>query len=105
MASADIKYVEAPPKASILIESMRDIGYSLEMALADVIDNSITAGARNIDIHVDTLSPEISIGIVDDGSGMSRSDLLDAMRLGSRHPGEARETADLGSARSLHRTA
>ena len=40
----------AAPKASILVESMRDIGYSLETALADIIDNSITAGARSIQL-------------------------------------------------------
>ena len=91
-----MSYVDAPPKASILIESMRDIGYSLEMALADVIDNSITAGARNIHILVDVLSPDVSIGILDDGSGMTRSELIDAMRLGSRHPRENRDTSDLG---------
>ena len=48
----------APPKAAMLIESMRDFGYSLETALADVIDNSITAGASAIHIHADTSSSE-----------------------------------------------
>ena len=43
-----MKTVEAAPKPSVLIESMRDIGYSLETALADIIDNSITAGAKTI---------------------------------------------------------
>ena len=40
--------LELPPRASSLVESLRDMGYSLRTALADVIDNSITAGARNI---------------------------------------------------------
>jgi hypothetical protein len=40
----------AAHRASILIESMRDIGYSLETAFADIIDDSITAGASNIDL-------------------------------------------------------
>ena len=88
--------VDTPPKASILIESMRDIGYSLETALADVVDNSITAKATNVHIHVDAIGSEARIGIVDDGKGMSRADLLDAMRLGSRHPHEPRAVHDLG---------
>jgi hypothetical protein len=88
--------VEAPPKASLLIESMRDIGYSLETALADVIDNSITAGAKTIRIHVDTAGREVWIGILDDGSGMTKAELLDSMRLGSRHPQEQRSHRDLG---------
>lgn len=88
--------IEAPPKASILIESMRDIGYSLETALADVIDNSITAGAASVQVLVDTSGAAVRIGIVDDGKGMSREELLDAMRLGSRHPRENRPAHDLG---------
>lgn len=88
--------IDAPPKASILIESMRDIGYSLETALADVIDNSISASARTVHIHVDTAGDEPSIGIVDDGLGMSRDELLRAMTLGSRSPQDQRPAHDLG---------
>lgn len=88
--------VDAPPKASILIESMRDLGYSLETALADVIDNSISAGAANIHIHVDTLGPNAVVGIVDDGTGMTRSELVEAMTLGSRNPLDRRGERDLG---------
>lgn len=91
-----MKSVDAPPKASTLIESMRDIGYSLETALADVVDNSITAGATTVHIHVDSTGSDARIGIVDDGKGMARSDLIDAMRLGSRHPLESRASHDLG---------
>lgn len=88
--------VDAPPIASILIESMRDIGYSLETALADVIDNSITAGAKRVHVLVETSSSNIAIGVVDDGRGMSREDLIEAMRLGSRNPLHHRPRHDLG---------
>ncbi|MFO0448050.1 MAG: ATP-binding protein [Pseudomonadota bacterium] len=88
--------INAPPKAAILIESMRDIGYSLETALADVVDNSITAGARDIHILVDTTSPEVAIGVVDDGHGMTEDELIEAMRLGSRNPLAPRKSRDLG---------
>lgn len=53
-----MKSVEASPKASTLIESMRDIGNTLETARADVVDNSITAGATNVHIHVDSTGTE-----------------------------------------------
>ena len=89
-------HVEAAPRASILIESMRDIGYSLETALADVIDNSITAGARTIQVHVDSIGADVKIAIVDDGSGMGAAELLESMRLGSRNPREKRPIRDLG---------
>ena len=84
------------PRASILIESMRDIGYSLHTAVADVIDNSLTAGAQRIELLTETDSDVPAIGIVDDGAGMSRDELLEAMRPGTRNPLELRSTTDLG---------
>lgn len=91
-----LRTFRAAPKASILIESMRDIGYTLETALADVVDNSITAGAKAIQLFADTGSADVKIGILDDGHGMTESTLLNAMRLGSRHPLEDRSPSDLG---------
>ena len=90
------RYVDAPPKASVLIESMRDVGYSLETALADLIDNSISARATAIDIRVDAASDEARIAIIDNGQSMSGPELLDSMRLGSRHPRDTRPAHDLG---------
>ncbi len=84
------------PRASMLIESMRDIGYTLESALADVIDNSITAGAKTIDIFADTSAAEPAMAILDDGEGMGEDELLDAMRPGSRSPLDERSMNDLG---------
>ena len=46
-------YRENPPDPSIILESLRDIGYTLEMAIADIIDNSIAAAADNIHINFD----------------------------------------------------
>jgi Histidine kinase-, DNA gyrase B-, and HSP90-like ATPase len=86
----------AAPKASLLIESMRDVGYSLDTALADIIDNSITARAKNIRLLTDTTSSDPSFAIIDDGIGMNEKTLLEAMRLGSRSPLEERDRTDLG---------
>lgn len=91
-----MRSVDVSPKASILIESMRDIGYTLEMSLADIVDNSIAARATTVHILADTVGPEMRIGIVDDGRGMDRRELLDAMRLGSRDPRDQRAAQDLG---------
>lgn len=93
---ACVRTREVPPHASMLIESMRDIGYSLETALADIIDNSITAKARSIRLLADTTSAQPSLAIVDDGEGMSEDELLAAMRPGSRNPLDARDKEDLG---------
>lgn len=85
----------AEPRASMLIESMRDIGYSLETALADIIDNSISAGATRIDLLSD--SGDIPrIAVLDNGSGMNRETLMEAMRPGSRNPLDNRDPKDLG---------
>lgn len=88
--------VGAAPRASVLIESMRDIGYSLETALADIVDNSITAGSTTVRLYASTDSASPKIAILDDGKGMNADELLAAMRLGSKSPLEERDHADLG---------
>ena len=84
------------PRASVLVESMRDIGYSLQTAVSDVIDNSITAGAKNVELLANTNSSNPAIGILDDGCGMLESELLEAMRPGTQSPLEKRPDHDLG---------
>ena len=91
-----VRRVAASPDAAVLIESMRDVGYTLDTALADIVDNSIAAGATSVWILADTTSTKPSIGIVDDGSGMRAEELLEAMRLGNRSPLDERATGDLG---------
>lgn len=87
---------ELPPKASAMIEAMRDIGYSLESAVADIIDNSITARASQVDVRFGWHDGRPWIGIIDDGNGMSRDALREALRPGTRNPLESRSKDDLG---------
>lgn len=84
------------PNASALVEGLRDFGYNLETAIADIIDNSISAGARNVEINTNTETDNPWIAIVDDGGGMSETELVDAMRLGSKNPRDSRPIKDLG---------
>ena len=84
------------PRADALMESLRATGYSLPDAVSDLIDNSITAGARNIRLHFQWAGADSWVSILDDGCGMSEPALIDAMRIGSRSPREAREPSDLG---------
>lgn len=60
--------VDATPFAASLIEGHRDFGYSLETALADIIDNAITAGAQTVRLNADTAADEPWIALADDGS-------------------------------------
>ncbi|MDP3600960.1 MAG: ATP-binding protein [Bosea sp. (in: a-proteobacteria)] len=87
---------DATPHASALIEGLRDIGYSLETAVSDIIDNSVTAAARRIELITETHSEDPYIAIVDDGKGMTEVELIAAMRPGSQNPLAARDKPDLG---------
>lgn len=60
----------------MLMESLRSMGYKLETALADVIDNSIAAGARNISVRFLWANGGPWIAILDDGHGMTQPQLL-----------------------------
>lgn len=91
-----IKVIPLLPKASSLIESLRDIGYSFESAVADIIDNSITAKAKNIHIYFDFEKKKLSLAIVDDGLGMDEKELIEAMRPGTKNPLDSRDENDLG---------
>jgi hypothetical protein len=78
-----------------LMESMRAIGYTLETAIADIIDNSITAGSDQVDVWF-TAMPEPRIAVVDNGWGMDQETLLEAMKLAGRPPSYQRQPYDLG---------
>lgn len=85
----------AIPYAPALIESMRSVGYSLESAIADLIDNSISAGATTIDIQFRPFGAPY-LAIIDDGEGMAPDEITEAMRHGSRNPLDVRSESDLG---------
>jgi len=84
------------PSASSLSASMRDLGYSLETAVADLIDNSISANATTVDILCDLTRHTPALAIIDNGDGMDAEALLAAMKHGSINPKEKRDLHDLG---------
>ncbi len=86
----------APPRASAMIEALRGLGYSTATALADIIDNSISANARNVELIFSWQAGRSYIAILDDGCGMDEKALDLAMRLGERNPLEKRSIDDLG---------
>lgn len=90
-----MKTINMPPFAPTLIESTRSIGYSLETAVADIIDNSITAQASVININFFPLGDPY-ISILDNGHGMSSNELNIAMQYGSKNPNDLRSNDDLG---------
>lgn len=89
------RYVENAPKAEDLMESAGSFGnYNLAFSLADLIDNSISAGATRVDIFDDFDAKEIRI--TDNGCGMNEAELVANMRMGSRNPNSENKKEDLG---------
>lgn len=86
----------AVPEASSMIETFRAIGYSTEAAIADIIDNSISAGSKNVWLDFEWAGGETIISIRDDGDGMTDEEIIRAMRPGSKNPLAERGLKDLG---------
>ena len=82
------------PEAGRTIEAISNIGHDLNVAVADLIDNSIEAGALNVEVSFPNPNDHGRIlAIIDDGVGMKPRELAQKMRIGtSRNYGEA----DLG---------
>lgn len=75
--------IENNPSPEILMNSMRSIGYSFQTAVADIIDNSISAKAKNIYINVPISNDDLYVSILDDGDGMDNDALFAAMKYGT----------------------
>lgn len=88
--------MELSPPATALINGIRAIGYSFSTAVADIIDNSISAAASNIDIYSDPLDSDPYFSILDNGIGMNRNELINAMTFGSNRSGRIDSPDDLG---------
>ena len=87
----------SPPPGNI-IHTLRSLGYTTPTAIADLIDNSITAGATHIDVHLGFKegTGNSIVTVSDNGSGMDLEELTEAMRPGTVSPHDNREVDDLG---------
>ena len=86
--------IESIPEARLLLASLRSVGYNEETAIADIVDNCISAQAHKINIQFDWEKKRIVIA--DDGFGMSEKSLIENMRIGSSDPSKIRSKDDLG---------
>lgn len=91
-----MKYLDTNPNPAALLSSLRDIGYNVETAIEDLIDNSITAKSSRIEIQMIWNSGKPWMGILDDGKGMSSEELVKAMTLAGNNPLDQRDKDDLG---------
>lgn len=88
--------IEITPSARRLTGSLRDIGYDFVSAIADVVDNSVAAGATGVDVDLSFAGARSWVRIADDGTGMSRGELNEALRFGTRRPYEHGELGKFG---------
>ena len=86
----------APPKASAMLEALRGLGYSTATALADIVDNSVSAGASEVRLSFDWEASDSRISVLDNGQGMNDPELEAAMTLGAVNPLADRVPTDLG---------
>lgn len=79
-----IKDIHNAPDAGRVIQGLRDTGYTFNTAISDIIDNSIAADAKHVNVHLN-LDPQnqLTVYIADDGSGMNMDALVNAMKYGS----------------------
>nr|WP_321297101.1 ATP-binding protein [uncultured Sphaerochaeta sp.] len=88
--------VRLQPPLFYLIDSLRGIGYTIETAIADLIDNCIAAEALKVEISFVWANKDSHISIFDDGCGMSESELIEAMNLAQKGVNFKRGKHDLG---------
>jgi hypothetical protein len=82
------------PDAGGVLTALARIGYELEVALADLVDNSIDAGARNVLIRFLRSTDRITgLAVVDDGEGINPSEIDEAMGFGAD---TGKDDSDLG---------
>ena len=87
---------EVAPSAARLTGSLRDIGYDFPTAIADLVDNAVTAGATRVNIFTQFEPNGSYVLISDDGHGMSEAELVEALRFGTRRGYQKNELGRFG---------
>ena len=90
------KTFEIAPSAARLTDSLRDIGYDFPTAVADLVDNSVTANADRVNIYTQFEPNGSYVLISDDGDGMTERELVEALRFGSRRTYDRNELGRFG---------
>ena len=105
-----LKSTAITPSAARLTESLRDIGYDFPSAVADIVDNSVMAGATRVEIRIEFEGLDSSVTVADNGCGMTANGLVEALRYGTRRTysrgdlgryGLGLKTASLSQCRSV----
>ena len=84
MMASPVTAIRILPSASRLVHSLRDLGYGFPQAVADIIDNSVAAGATSVSIDLRFEGRDSWLRIADNGAGMDADGLTEAMRYGAK---------------------
>jgi hypothetical protein len=95
-AEGEMPYDLAPPDPAGTIESLGSLGYTLEAAVADLVDNSIDARSKTVDVRFHWAGSDSYVVVSDEGHGMSEAQLQVAMAIAARGPRHGRTVAELG---------
>lgn len=96
MQSEEVAEVDIPPHVGPHVQMVRNVGYTLESSLADILDNSLSAQATAIEIGFEWNEGDPHLYVLDNGKGMDKATLHEAMRIGSQPLTEKRTAADHG---------
>mgnify|MGYP006078645047 FL=1 len=88
--------VDGSPSPKSHIKTLMRIGYDFCTAVADIVDNSISANSSNVKVFCPPGQSYPYIRISDDGKGMRENELLNNMRIGCKDPSADRDVTDLG---------
>ena len=89
--------IDNAPGASRVAESLRDTGYDFNVAIADIIDNSVDAEATEVSVTAEfDLNYDLAISIIDNGLGMDREGLINALRYGADEQNPAERLGKFG---------
>jgi Histidine kinase-, DNA gyrase B-, and HSP90-like ATPase len=91
-----LREVQLPPDPAGTIYGLSNAGYTVESAVADLVDNSVSAGATHVLIDLHETADGVRLSIEDNGCGMSTDRLLEAMRLSASPGSTRRDQTDLG---------
>ena len=90
------EHIDLSPNPKSHIKTLSRIGYNLNSAISDILDNSVTAESKNIHIEMDIVEEKAVLVILDDGYGMDSDTLINSMRIGCKDPSDLRSEFDLG---------
>jgi hypothetical protein len=78
------RYLRVPPNPTRMVMGMSRLSYEFDQAIADLVDNSIAAGASKVDIQIEQrLGGNVYVHVADNGIGITEDELPRAIQYGA----------------------